>query len=231
MARWRDEPRRQALRPAAWPAPDQAAWACATAEGQDLFDEAGPAGRWSQPACRQRMNAYGRWLGFLDRTGRLRTGEGPAARADRENIAAYLEALTQDCAPVTVRNYVRDLAVMLDVLAPETDHAWLHRLAARLRARMRPVIDRERRLRPVGVLYQAGLAAMAEALSAPAVIIVHHRGGNRRLLRETAYRDGLVLALLAACPLRLRSLVALAPGAGSWSATPTATACSSGLRT
>jgi len=37
-------------------------------------------------------------------------------------------------------------------------------------------------------------------------------GANRRLEREVAYRDGLLLALLAACPLRRRSLALLEVG-------------------
>jgi integrase len=162
-------------------------------------------------ARKKRLISYGRWLGFLARTGRLEPGQGPASRVTRENVAAYLEALTADCAPVTVWGYVSDLVIMLEVLAPEADHAWLRRLALRLQVRMRPAVDRARRLVSVDRLYQEGLAMMAEAL-APSAPVRHARPANRLLVREVLFRDGLILALLAACPLRRRSFEGLEPG-------------------
>ena len=125
--RWQNPERRLVLRPEAWPAADREAWARASAQG-DLLDEAGPAASWSAVARKKRLISYGRWLGFLARTGRLEPGQGPAERVTRENVAAYLEALTADCAPVTVWGYMAELAIMLEVLAPEADHAWLRRL-------------------------------------------------------------------------------------------------------
>jgi hypothetical protein len=136
------------LRPEAWPAADRETWARASAAG-GLLDETGPVASWSRVVCKKRLISYGRWLGFLARTGRLEAGQGPAERVTRENVAAYLEALTADCAPVTVWGYVGDLAIMLEVLTPEADHAWLRRLACRLQGRMRPAVDRARRLVPV----------------------------------------------------------------------------------
>jgi site-specific recombinase XerD len=76
---------------------------------------------------------------------------------------------------------------------------------------MRPSVDRARKLLPAGQLYQEGLAMMAEALAAPAPIR-QRRPANRLLVREVLFRDGLILALLAACPLRRRSFVALQLG-------------------
>ena len=52
---------------------------------------------------------------------------------------------------------------------------------------------------------------MAEALAEP-VPVRHARPANRLLVREVLFRDGLILALLAACPLRRRSFVGLEPG-------------------
>jgi integrase len=158
----------------------------------------------------KRLAAYGRWLGFLSRTGRLEPGQEPASRVTRENMAAYLEALTADCAPVTCWGYVSELVPMLEVLAPEAEQAWLRQLARRLHRRMRPSVDRARRLVPVSRLYQEGLAMMAEALASAEP--VRRRPVSRLLVREVLFRDGLILALLAACPLRRRSFVALEPG-------------------
>ncbi len=208
--RWQNPERRVVLKIEAWPAADREAWARASAQG-DLLGETGPAASWSAVVRKKRLISYGRWLGFLARTGRLEPGQGPAERVTRENVAAYLKALTADCAPVTVWGYMAELAIMLEVLAPEADHAWLHRLARKLQTRMRPEVDRARRLVPVGRLYQEGLAMMQEALAEP-VPVRHARPANRLLVREVLFRDGLILALLAACPLRRRSFVGLEPG-------------------
>jgi integrase/recombinase XerD len=208
--RWQNPERRVVLKLEAWPAADREAWAQASVEG-GLLDEAGPAASWSAVVRKKRLISYGRWLGFLARTSPLEAGQGPAERVTRENVAAYLEALTADCAPVTVWGYMAELAIMLEVLAPEADHAWLRRLARRLQTRMRPEVDRARRLVPVSRLYQEGLAMMQEALAEP-VLVRHARPANRLLVREVLFRDGLILALLAACPLRRRTFVALEPG-------------------
>ena len=211
MARGRrGDPRRAALPVAAWPAADRAAWGCATARG-GLLDEAGPAAGWSGPARAKRAFAYGRWLGFLARAGGLDPASGPADRVGEADLRAYVAALGEDCAPVTVWSYVDDLAVVLAALAPEGDWGPLRRLAGRLRARMRPSVDRARLVVPVGRLYAEGLAQMAEAARPPRRP-APRPGANRRLEREVAYRDGLLLALLAACPLRRRSLALLEVG-------------------
>jgi integrase/recombinase XerD len=208
--RWQNPERRLVLKLEAWPAADREAWARGSAQG-GLLDEAGPAASWSAVVRKKRLISYGRWLGFLARTDRLEAGQGPAERVTRENVAAYLEALTADCAPVTVWGYVADLAIMLEVLAPEADHAWLRRLALRLQTRMRPSVDRARRLVPVGRLYQEGLTMMQEALAEP-VPVRHARPANRLLAREVLFRDGLILSFLAACPLRRRSFEGLELG-------------------
>jgi hypothetical protein len=227
--RWRDPGRRLVLGIEAWPAVDRGAWARASAAGADLLDDAGPAAAWSEPTRRKRLVSYGRWLGFLARTGRLEPARTPAGRTAREDLAAYLDALAADCAPVTAWGYVADLAVMLEVLDPGAgaDHARLRRLAGRLRARMRPSVDRARLVVPAGRLYAEGLAMMAEAVEAEAEAgteaapapapagagpVRRRRGANRRLAREAAYRDGLMVAVLAACPLRRRGFAALEVG-------------------
>lgn len=231
-SRWRDPARRLVLKVEAWPAADREAWGRALAPG-DLLDGdgPGPAAGWSAAARRKRRVSYGRWLGFLARTGRLGPDggaaghagpagpAGPAGRATREHLAAYLGALTADCAPVTAWSYVADLAAVLGALDPGGDRGRVRRLAARLRARMRPSVDRARLVVPPARLYREGIAMMAEAGEAeesptPAAGpgAGRRRGANRTLAREVLYRDGLLVALLAACPLRRRSLAALEAG-------------------
>jgi hypothetical protein len=73
--RWQNPERRLVLQPEAWPAADRETWARVSAQG-DLLDEAGPAAAWSAVVRKKRLISYGRWLGFLARTGRLEVAGG-----------------------------------------------------------------------------------------------------------------------------------------------------------
>ena len=207
----RGDPTRVTLRPEAWPVADREAWATATTAG-GLLDDAGPAAGWSAVVRGKRMIAYGRWLGFLARTGRLDPCSGPGARATPANVAAYLELLEADCTSVTRWGYLNELAIMLAVLAPGEDRPWLRRIVRRLHARMKPETDRDRRRLPAGRIYREGLAMMAEALAMPSDAERLQPTTDGPLMREVTFRDGLMLATLIAVPLRRRSFTALEVG-------------------
>ena len=207
----RGDPTRIVLTLEAWPAADREAWARATTSG-GLLDEAGPAAAWSAVARSKRVVSYGRWLGFLARTGRLEPDSGPGARATPANVAAYLELLEADCASVTCWGYVCDLAIMLAVLAPDEERPWLRRIVGRLHARMRPENDRARRRVPAERIYQEGVSMMTEALAMPTEPERLRPTTDGPLMREVTFRDGLMLATLIAVPLRRRSFTALEVG-------------------
>ena len=207
----RGDPARVVLGPEAWPAADRAAWAQATTKG-GLLDDAGPAAGWSAVARGKRVISYGRWLGFLARTGRLDPDSGPGERAIPANVAAYLKLLEGDCASVTCWGYVCDLAIMLAVLAPGEERPWLRRIVGRLHARMKPENDRDRRRLPAERIYQEGVSMMAEALAMPSDAERLRPTTDGPLMREVTFRDGLMLATLIAVPLRRRSFTSLEVG-------------------
>ena len=100
-------------------------------------------------------------------------------------------------------NFVDDLDAMLRAMLPDEDWSLIRRVAGRLKGR-------SHRARPIEVglphardLYLAGLEAMREAEAG---------SGGLPIAQAIAYRDGLAVALLAACPLRRRTFTNLILG-------------------
>jgi integrase len=143
---------------------------------------------------RRHHRSYGRWLGFLERTGRLDPAASPGARANRETIGAYIAELEDLNAPQTVIVRMQSLSVVLRWLAPDVDWAWLRRLVVRLEAKAVPVRDKRARLQLADALFALGSQLMAEAES---------QMSSTPRERARLYRDGLMIAFLSCHPLRL----------------------------
>jgi integrase/recombinase XerD len=104
--------------------------------------------------------------------------------------------------PQTVLTRVQELEHFLRVVAPERDRAWLHRLLARLRAEPRDSSGKRARLQSAHALFTLGCRLMAEA----------EASAQRPWRQAVGYRDGLIIALLVARPLRLRNFAQLELG-------------------
>jgi integrase len=195
------DPWRRGLPIAAWPAADRAAWDCAFRVG-DLLDDAGLAAHW-RPATRAMVaGAYGQWLGFLVATGRL----DPAAESLQvrpDAIEAYVTARLTANSRNTVIIRLEGLHAALRVMRPGTDLAWLRGVLSRIRAQKAPGKPKLARMQSADRLFRLGFEIMDEAEALATV-------WPRRWI--TRYRDGLLIALLAARPLRLGSFASLRLG-------------------
>jgi hypothetical protein len=87
-------------------------------------------------------------------------------------------------------------------MAPHTDWAWLSRVAVRLKQRVQPVRSKRDRLVEADELFAFGMQTMARA---EATDVADWRQAQH-------YRDGLMIALLAARPLRRRNFTAIEIG-------------------
>lgn len=183
----------------AWPEIDRRLLHLALADG-DLLDGRGPAAHWAAETRRTATYAYGRWLRFLERGGRLDPALSPVDRATPGAVASYIAELRSGYADHTVRGAICSLYDMLAAMQPESQLDWLRGIGNRLRARSLRARPLQPWLVPARELWQAGLAAMdcAEA----------RKSGCRRY-HAAAYRDGLAVAMLIACPLRRRSFTGL----------------------
>jgi integrase len=156
-------------------------------------------------------NRYGAFLGFLQRSRRLDTATAAAAQVTMLNVDAYIRDLEARVRSVTVYNAIYKLRRAAELIAPALDFGWLAEIEKDLALVMepRPKYDR---LVSTERLVEAGLTLMAEAkLSA-----------RTELTRAKGMRDGLMVALLAFCPIRLKNFAALEIGQtfklvhGSW---------------
>jgi integrase len=188
----------RSLKLADWPYFDRILLERALACGVDLLDdERGPATHWSEATRRKRVHGYGAWLAFLLRRGWLAEQVNPRARVTPATLRCYVEELqASGYASLSVWNFVDDLDAMLRAMLPDEDWSLLRRAAARLKARSHRTRSIEPGLPQARELYRSGVEAMRE---------VETGSGGVPVAEAIAYRDGLAVALLAACPLRRRT--------------------------
>lgn len=185
-------------RPERWPERDRLAWAVATRAG-DPFEDAGPAALW-RPKTRDRLiQAYGRWIGFLDGRGHLDPAAAPTARVTADRVSRYVALLRSQCLDTTVIMYMDGLARALGILAPEGDWAWLQGVARRCRAEARTRKPKAARIRASRELLELGVQLMDDAGVASPLA----------WKQAVRFRDGLMIAVLAARPLRLTNFAGL----------------------
>jgi integrase len=192
-------PARGGLQIHEWPERDQRAWGTAVASS-DFFATDARASHWAKKTRYQASSAYGRWLDFLDRTCPDALQKGPAQRATRGRLTAYVDEVSQRVAAMSVVAEINHLRMALWAIAPGIDLGWLAEVQRRWSRLAKP---RERRNRMVDArrLYALGLTLMATA-----------RVTVDPLTAARDFRDGLLIALLVSRPLRRKNLAELDVG-------------------
>jgi integrase/recombinase XerD len=185
----------------AWPSGDRAAWVAAIAKG-DILDGQGPAAHWADATKQTNLQHYSRWLRFLAAEAGLCEGLRPDERVTPDAVRAYVLHLQAQIAPRTVVSALVGLKVVIKAMAPEANWRWLADVCNALNRRSPPSKDKRARMRPTGEIYAAALAEL-DRLSKTAL-----RGSIDRV----AFRDTLMLAILAARPVRLRNLAGIRIG-------------------
>jgi hypothetical protein len=151
------------------------------------------------------------FLGFLQRTGRLRHDAAAAAQVTLSNVEAYTTHLSDRVRSVTIWNCIYKLRRAAELLAPTADFSWLAEIEKDIALMMEPQSKFDR-LVFTGRLVEAGLTLAAEAQGF----------AGTELTRARGVRNGLMIALLALCPIRIKNFSALEIGHtfkevhGSW---------------
>jgi integrase len=193
-----------------WPDADRRAWEDACRPGSRL-KPGGAASYLAQVSRDDFARRYGAFLGFLQRTNRLEAGAAAAAQVTLPNVEAYLTDLTGRVRSVTVYNCIYKLRRAAELLAPTAEFSWLSEIEKDLALVMEPRSKFDR-LVFTGRLVEAGLTLLAEAQGF----------ADNDFARARGVRNGLMIALLALCPLRLKNFAALEIGntfkevQGSW---------------
>jgi hypothetical protein len=164
----------------------------------DLLEEGGSRAKYTQSTNRGIVYGYGRWLQWLDHRGQLDPANSAGDRITFDRVRAYLTDLQRHNATQTVMNRLIQLSVAARVMSSDRDWAWLNRMAGPIRAQHRPARPKRPRLIATRDLFDLGVDLMAAA-----------ERKDSACGRATAYRDGLLVALLAVRPLRLANLVGL----------------------
>jgi hypothetical protein len=186
------------LPPECWPKADHDAFDVAYRPG-DIFDEdRGPGAHHSDGWRRMIRTTWRRWLGFLTDHYPADLLKLPAERITPERMRAFVEHLSAEVRPTTVAMAVAHIYAAARLIAPERDWRWLGSLKARLASLAKPE-DRFDRLVPPWHTLDLGIEMMEEA----ATLL------SARKQRDLYYRDGLVIALDSAWPIRRRSIAAL----------------------
>lgn len=194
--------RQRALPIETWPNADRTAWLAATLPGRNILDDGGVASHLAPVTVADYTQRYAYFLDFLRDTGRLVHNAPPGASVAPEVIGAYLEFVDDRVASVTRAGSVQKILKVAEWIAPDRDWSWLRRIANRLAPRAVPKNKRPR-IVEADQLYGLGLDLMKRAEAEP---------GYSAYGRAELYRDGLMVALLAACPLRRGNFAALTIG-------------------
>ncbi len=190
---------------AAWPQDDRTRWEAAFKTGTDRFDDCGPAAHLAEPTRLGLLDGYAKFLAFLSAHHSHLLGRAPAARLNREIIEDYVRWQPASCGSVTIVTYLHRLRDTLRFICPGEDWSWLLTIIKRLAAKARPRPERHHMVTSEA-LYALGIKLMDDAVSNC------NEARNISKAHAFAYRDGLIIALLALIPLRLRTLTALRIG-------------------
>jgi len=181
-----------------WPQADRSVWTLACQPGTRL-KRGGAAGHLKPITREDHAQQYGNFLGFLDRCGWLRRDGPPAANVTHGYVKAYLNELKDRLASTTLHCTICRLRRTARYIAPSRDFGWLAEIGKDLAlvARPRSKFDR---LVLTEVLVEAGLTLIHQAELSRSMT---------KLRRACQVRNGLMVALLAFCPIRRKNFTSL----------------------
>ena len=183
-----------------WPAIDQQFWERALTPG-DLLDEPNYASRIRPATLKSIVVGYRRWLVFLAETNRLDPASSPADRVTPANVGAYFQHLRQSQSNASVIQRMAEVRQAMRIMHPEADFRWITAPKGRSLASLLPVVPKPIRNIDSKVLYEWGLSMMRDA--------VQETNPEHGRLK---YRNGLLIAILAARAPRVTSMASLRLG-------------------
>jgi integrase len=184
-----------------WPIADRVAWELACRPGERL--KRGGRASHMKPVTRDDLaRRYGYFLDHLARAGTLDLAASAGTHVTPENVHRYLAELQDRVGSVTQYGNIYKLRRAAELIATERGLAWLKELEQDLDLAKQPR-SKFGHAPLTEVLVAAGLTLMAEAEAAAHLT---------PLKRARQFRNGLMLALLAQCPVRLKNFSSLELG-------------------
>jgi integrase len=194
-------PRVRSLPIEQWPPADRDAWAMACRPSQRLIR--GGAGAHMKPITLSDLaRRYGYFLDYLDRIAKLNCNATAAGQVTPKNVAGYIEELRARVSSVTTYGSIYKLRRASQLLDRIGDFGWLAELENDLAMVMQPR-SKMGRFVLSEVLVECGLTLMAEA---------DVSNTHSHLAKARQFRNGLMVAMLALHPIRLKNFASLEIG-------------------
>lgn len=194
-----------------WPQSDRKGWISATRPSQRL-KRGGAGSHMKAITLADLARRYGYFLDFMNRRGLLDSTRAAGSHVTPENVAMYLAELSARVGSVTVYGSIYKLRRACELIDPARSLSWLADIEKDLALVMRPRSKADRWVL-TEVLVEAGLTLIAEAENSRTM---------SRLGQARQVRNGLMVAMLAMHPIRLKNFAALEIGRdfveikGSW---------------
>lgn len=184
-----------------WPRIDRALWSPRSGKPK-LSNKPRPHDS-HRPATRQTLQKiYGQWLAWLADQGALDLASTPQSRITKALVLDYVTSLRARLRAHSVLTTIESIDTMIAAIVPSFDRKLLKIVIKHLRQQARAEGAKKRKLVPVRDLYELGVDLMSKAAN------------DSRSPQEDAvlFRDGLVIALLAAIPVRRKNACAIRIG-------------------
>ena len=181
-----------------WPLADRMAWVAACRPAERL-KRGGLASHLKQVTRDDLVRHYGYFLGQVRMTEEVDVDADAAFYVTNDRVQRFLTERRARVSSVTVYTSISKLRRMAQLLAPQRDFSWLSDLENDLALVMQPR-SKFGRFVHSEVLAEAGLTLMVGADASM---------DGSALARARQFRDGLMIALLALCPVRLKNFAAL----------------------
>ena len=183
-----------------WPQSNRQAWEDACRPGIRLTP-GGAASYLTEVSRQDFANRFGAFLGFLQRSGRLKLNAAVTTLVTLDNVEAYIAELKTRVRSGTVWNCIYKLRRAAELMAPTSDFSWLAEIERDLTLVIEPKSKFHRTVFTQR-LAEAGLTLVAEA----------QQSAKNDLDRARGVRNGLMVALLAHCPIRIKNFATLEIG-------------------
>jgi site-specific recombinase XerD len=183
-----------------WSPIDQRAWEEAIRPAVRL-QRGGAAAHLAAVSQKDIANRYGLYLDFLQRNGLFDPNSGAAKLVVLDHAQHFLAELEARVSPVTIWNSIYKLRRAAECLARYVDFSWLSEIENDLALLAKPK-DKTDRLVLADRLLEAGLTLIEEA----------ERFASTPMRRARGVRNGLMIALLALHPLRIKNFATLRIG-------------------
>jgi integrase/recombinase XerD len=173
--------------------------------GGDFLDDGGP-GAHLRPTTRAALrSALGRFLCYLKAERRQLNLEVPEEHINPAVLAAYVEYRKESCSGRSIAIELHHVRLALRLVFPHLDLKWLLNATKRIASQAKPKAPKHHLITSER-LYLLGLKLMDTAIA--------KANASGTVSKECAflYRDGLIIFLLAAIPLRRRTVTALRLG-------------------